>query len=668
MKSLRQPFTLTAFTLVAWAITASAPAQTPVTTESLLREMTDLAGLAEFPDPPFICKQFSSYDPKSKTPDDQPGWFANDDCGQFMRIEEREGRKEHVMADMDGPGAIVRIWSANPAGTLRIYLDGAEKPAIECLLSEWLGGTYPGIPKPIAGEYSKGWNSYFPIAYAKHCKVTSDQPGFYYHVNYRLYPAGTPIASFEPIDVRAHSRPIYETAADLAFPGRFASPLETGVTMNIGFDKTLKPGETVGLGTCADMSAVVTKWDVKISADDIARAMREVVFVFQFDGEETVRAPLGDLLGGCIGATSYESVPVSVKRDLSSTTRWCMPFEKNFSAHCEYHGSQPVQISGKFIANRYKWTERSMHFHAKWRADWQVGTRPMIDWNYLTATGKGQFVGVAFNIANPVKAWWGEGDEKIYVDGEKFPSWFGTGTEDYYGYAWCWPVPFQHAYHAQPRCDGPGNYGITCINRFHILDRIPFNKDFRFDMELWHWNEAAKVDMSVTAYWYARPGGSDKFPPIRAEDLRVPNLPPYQPPKVAGAIEGESLKVLEKTGAIEVQGLEGTSDEKHLWWKGGQKVGDSLVVALPVEKSGKSHLIVRGVKARDYAIVQFSLNGRKIGEPVDFYNPNVTPGDEVDLGEVDLKAGENRLSISVVGANEKAVKTYMVGLDYVLVR
>ena len=41
---------------------------------------------------------------------------------------------------------------------------------------------------------------------------------------------------------------------------------------------------------------------------------------------------------------------------------------------------------------------------------------------------------------NPVEAWWGEGDEKVFVDGEKFPSHFGTGTEDYYGYAWCWPV------------------------------------------------------------------------------------------------------------------------------------------------------------------------------------------------------------------------------------
>ena len=181
-----------------------------------------------------------------------------------------------------------------------------------------------------------------------------------------------------------------------------------------------------------------------------------------------------------------------------------------------------------------------MHFHAKWRAQFDVPTRPMIDWNYLTAKGKGVFAGVAFAIDNPVKDWWGEGDEKIYVDGETFPSHFGTGTEDYYGYAWCWPALFTHAYHTQPRCDGPGNYGRTSVNRFHILDHIPFTKDFKFDMELWHWHETCKVNMAVIAYWYARPGASDALQadPRRGRHRAAP-MPEYVVPRVAGAIEGE---------------------------------------------------------------------------------------------------------------------------------
>ena len=69
--------------------------------------------------------------------------------------------------------------------------------------------------------------------------------------------------------------------------------------------------------------------------------------------------------------------------------------------------------------------------------------------------------------------------------------------------------PFTHAYHNQPRCDGPGNYGRTSVNRFHILDRIPFTKDFKFDMELWHWNEKCKVNMAVSRLLVRPPGATD---------------------------------------------------------------------------------------------------------------------------------------------------------------
>jgi len=62
--------------LLSWS---QASAAAKVTLESLLKQMTDLSGLAEFPDPPYVTKQFSSYDRASVTPDDPTGWFANAD-------------------------------------------------------------------------------------------------------------------------------------------------------------------------------------------------------------------------------------------------------------------------------------------------------------------------------------------------------------------------------------------------------------------------------------------------------------------------------------------------------------------------------------------------------------------------------------------------------------
>ena len=177
-------------------MTVSAAGAKPVSTSGLLDDMTGLAGMAEFPDPPYTCKQFSSYDRAAKSPAEN--WFANGDCGNYLRVEQRSGRKEYVMMDAAGPGAVVRIWSANPAGTLRIYLDEAETPALEATMVDLLGGKFAGLPRPLAGEYSKGWNLYFPLPYAKHCKITSDAGNFYYHVN-MVMPGVGPDSSPTPI-------------------------------------------------------------------------------------------------------------------------------------------------------------------------------------------------------------------------------------------------------------------------------------------------------------------------------------------------------------------------------------------------------------------------------------------------------------------------------------
>lgn len=650
MKSLR----IWTATLV--LVPLAAAAQT-VTTESLLKEMTDLAALAEFPDPAFVCRQFSSYDRASKTADDAKGWFANGDSGQFIRTDNVGERKEFVLADMAGPGAIVRIWSADPKGTLRIYLDDSTRPTIECPLSDWLAGLYTGVPKPIAGEYSKGWNCYFPIAYAKHCKVTSDQPGFYYHVDYREYPAGTNVQTFTLDDIQRNIALIYQVAGTLAGP---PTPKPADASKPEQLMDADRPYELKFAGPSA-----IDGIAMALAAEDMGSALRGALLEIDFDGAACVRAPVGDFFS-CIGRPCAQTaLPETVTAAGELYSNWFMPFEKSATLRIVNHSGKPLSLKARIDTREYKWTDRSMHFHAKWRAEWQKPTRPMIDWNYLTAAGRGQFVGVAFNIANPVKHWWGEGDEKIYVDGEKFPSWFGTGTEDYYGYAWCWPVPFTHAYHAQPRVDGPGNYGFTSVVRYHVLDRIPFTKSFRFDMELWHWSDTARVDMAVTPFWYARPGGSDGFAPVAAADLRMPALQPYKPPTVAGAIEGETLKIIDKVGSVEVQPIAGCSNDEHLWWNKGQKVGDRLTLGFPVEKAGRYRVIIRCMTAGDYGIAQIAVNDAAAGAPIDFYHNGIKLGDEIKLGEFDLKAGENRLSATVTGANEKAVKAYMFGLDYI---
>ena len=130
--------------------------------------------------------------------------------------------------------------------------------------------------------------------------------------------------------------------------------------------------------------------------------------------------------------------------------------------------------------------EGALRFRADYHLVKAQPTRPFSDHRVLDARGVGRFVGCSLLVRNPSRIWWGEGDEKLYVDGEAAPSWFGTGTEDYFGYAWCDPTPFTAPFHAQVRCDGPLNFGFTQLHRTHVLDSVPFQRSLRFDLERWH--------------------------------------------------------------------------------------------------------------------------------------------------------------------------------------
>ena len=119
----------------------------------------------------------------------------------------------------------------------------------------------------------------------------------------------------------------------------------------------------------------------------------------------------------------------------------------------------------------------------------------------------GQFVGVylAWGVHNV--GWWGEGDEKIYIDNDSFPSIFGTGSEDYYGYAWCHPNTIvDHPFTSQPCGSGNLAPGYTFNSRHRSLDRIAFATKLVFDMEIWHWNHSI-MDVGISNYFYMIPGG-----------------------------------------------------------------------------------------------------------------------------------------------------------------
>jgi hypothetical protein len=205
---------------------------------------------------------------------------------------------------------------------------------------------------------------------------------------------------------------------------------------------------------------------------------------------------------------------------------WVMPFNKSCKIEISNLGAHPVEATLVNIGIApWQWDDHSMYFHANWRQQYPIHTKGgdgTMDWNYIEATGRGVYVGDSLVIHNGSTKWWGEGDEKIYVNHESFPSQFGTGTEDYYGYSRGGEpsAPFQSPFLTHMQIEGDKMIGYSAPIRLRSLDAIPFSDHLKFDMEIWHW-QATDMAYAVATYWYALPGATCNRTPDNLEAGRL---------------------------------------------------------------------------------------------------------------------------------------------------
>lgn len=669
-----------------------------VTLVSLLEEMIERDHMARLPERAYSCVQFSSYDRHSTEPG-SPTWWANADRSYFLRIEEKDGRKEHVLMDADGPGAIVRFWATwhGPGGgpfsngTLRVYLDNRDKPVIEGPMADLIsGGTLVGKPlsegvSPTTEYERQGHNLYLPIPYARHCKVTYETKSFidegarkgealYYQINTRTYDRGTSVESFSMEALKEAQPTLDRVQKDLTQIPRTASA---------GFNLAqltgpIAPGESRSV-VLEGMQAI-RYLAFKLAAEEPSQALRSTVLQIECDGLRTVWVPLGDFFGTGYHIRPYTSWYTEVAADGTLSCYWIMPFQSEARISLLNLGDQPVTVTlGHVLSRSWNWDDQSCYFFSAWRQWSRLATQTntaakdlgAFDLNWVTVKGQGHYVGDTLTLFNAAPAWWGEGDEKIYVDGEAFPSHIGTGTEDYFGYAWCRPEYFASAFHAQPSGDGNLKPGFTVNSRYRVLDAIPFETSLQFDMEVWHWAKT-RMDYAPTTFWYARPGATSNVQPdpkearkpvaLSAEDI-IPTR------HVPNALEGETLKVLKRTGgthSIQEGSSYNWSGNRQLWWMDGTKQ-DDLIVQFDAPASGVYDIEVGLTKAVDYGTVRFAVNDKVQIASLDLYN-NAVIADTVEMKVCELTEGPNTLQVTILGANPKAVKRHMFGLDYLLLK
>ena len=639
----------------------------------LVNRLTDLEHLATLPAPGEKCEQWSSYDRRSKY-DESTGkyinWAANGDGTGIIR---KDG-DELVFAEMEGPGVIWRIWSAlAKEGHVKIYLDGAEEPAVDLPFIGYFNRenepfTYPALVHMTA----RGQNCYVPIPYQKSCKIVATGDwGRYFHFTYTTYPKGTILPTFNRELSAAESAALDRANETLTRCGPRPVPKRAGEVTIEQEPVTVAPGATATIARLRGRRAITAlevSMDLPDSPED-CNVLRELVLSIRWDGESqpSVWAPLGDFFGTAAGANKYESLPLGIT-EKGFYSNWYMPFERSALIQLTNDGQTERRVSFSIThAPLTKPVADFGRFHAKWHRDAFLPEEPerrAIDWTMLKTQGRGRFCGVMLHVWNPRGGWWGEGDEKFFVDGEKFPSTFGTGSEDYFGYAWCDPTLFTNCYHNQTI--SMGNRGHISVNRWHIGDNVPFQESFEAAIEKYYPNSKPTL-YAATAYWYHAAGQGDPYEAVPVTE-RKGYWKPIEVFKVKDALEGEQIKILAKTaGNTSLQDMGGYggkwSGEAHLWWTGA-KPGDTLDLETPVRKSGRYRLEMQLTKARDYGIVQLYMGGEKLGGPIDLFNNGVVPTGVLDMGVHELDMGPRTLRIQILGANETAVKGYMFGLDY----
>jgi D-arabinan exo alpha-(1,3)/(1,5)-arabinofuranosidase (non-reducing end) len=665
----------------------------PVTTGSMADEMVDFDRLCDMPAQGYKTLQFSSYDRRSNMPGG-PSWFSNSDgfggapIPPFQEVLKKlndQGIGEYILLDMEGPGAVVRTWTARIYGDIRVYLDGSDTPIYNGPAESFLHHPYDTFiegsdvtPEMLEGTFYQRDAGYCPMPFAKRCRIIwigNPRKTHFYYVQVRKYDSpDVAIETFKSDDLKTYGSQIAQAAKILANPDAnhpVVGEQEESVDITIEPGKRFKAIELEGPGAIEQLALMVK------AADEVA-ALRHTVMRVSCDGWSSpqVESPVGDFFAVAPGVNPYVSLPFTVEEDGQMVSRYVMPYNKSLKIEFENLGDQPVQVKCDLSAKKREWDDaRSMHFYARWRVMHDLTTVPSVDIPFLIANGAGRYVGTASLMMNtargthPSGSWWGEGDEKVFVDGDKQPSWFGTGSEDYYNYSWSAVDIFFYPYCGQPRNDGPANRGFVTNNRFHFIDDQPFNDRISFYMELITHTRSEGFAYACQAYHYGRPGIMDDHRTITKEDVRKPVMPigPYKPQAVRGS---KGATYLEPEGLVDVEVTTELNDicgeGKLMVWQP-TAVGDTLKLTVPVKKRGNYEIRVALALDHRSGSVSATLDGKPFGfgrdGVMDLYDARRTMIRCSRSKPVELSEGDHVVELKF--EKSAAGKEPFVGIDFI---
>ena len=253
---------------------------------------------------------------------------------------------------------------------------------------------------------------------------------------------------------------------------------------------------------------------------------RGCVLRFYWDREDSpsIEVPLTDFFAvGNDRFAPVNSLAVIVNPTAALNCYWPMPFRRHARVTFTNELTRPLSLlTYQIDFVKTEVPEQVGYFHAQWRRDTTERSRPLhtiLD----GVRGAGRYVGTFLAWAQLSDGWFGEGEVKFYLDGDReSPTICGTGTEDYFGGSYGFPEVFSTAYVGNTlKREGGNGPRKWSLYRWHIMDPVSFRRDVRVDIQALGWwpnqrYQPLADDVASVAYWYqAEPHAPfPPFPPL----------------------------------------------------------------------------------------------------------------------------------------------------------
>ncbi len=379
---------------------------------------------------------------------------------------------------------------------------------------------------------------------------------------------------------------------------------------------------------------------------------QEMLLRIYWDGSDRpgVEAPVGDFFAGCFGKRSEViSLAVIVEGGDSYNCFWHMPFRRSARVEIVNQSDKPISL----LYYNIDWIKKdelpadTPYFYAQYTQSYPLQTgKP---YTLLETAGKGHYVGTVFSVRTRSPYWFGEGDEMVTIDGESIPSVWGTGTEDYFLCAWGLERTLT-PYFGVPYFDQWGIVGgHTSAYRWHINDPFVFNESIKVQFETFGWiapDESPDYkatswnpredDYASVVFWYQTGAPTFAARAPHARERRLPSIDRsvFQVARLdlgqRNDLANRDLPRLEYDGRkdrsateMEAQRYPELFEHDVLFAPATGPTESVLEIPFEVARKEPLRLLINVGRGPDLGIYEVSLDGVKLGSPMDFYSPSL---------------------------------------------